>query len=119
MFRSLQNKKGQNTLEYVLMLVFVVGIVMVLFLNEEIFFYSYIPTQDFIHEGSQDLFERALKSPESEVDWVVTGVDQSSVLTDIVNKNISKISLKEHFQLKHETNYTRIYEKVEVEVADR
>ncbi|OGQ15802.1 MAG: hypothetical protein A3B70_04420 [Deltaproteobacteria bacterium RIFCSPHIGHO2_02_FULL_40_11] len=31
MFRSLQNKKGQNTLEYVLMLVFVVGIVMVLF----------------------------------------------------------------------------------------
>jgi len=31
MFRLLQNKKGQNTLEYVLMLVFVVGIALVLF----------------------------------------------------------------------------------------
>ena len=90
---------------------------MALFLNEEIMFYSRIPTREFIHEGSQDLFNKALKNPEHEVDWVITGVDNNNVLTDIVNKEINKQNLNKFFHLSYEDGYTRIYDLTDRKVV--
>lgn len=79
------------------------------FLNEEIFFYSRIPTGDFIHEGSQDLFKRALESPESEVDWVITNKNSSTAFLDIVNQKVSYQSLDKYFGLEYENSFDKIF----------
>lgn len=94
-------------------------ILMALFLNEEVMFYSRITTREFIHEGSQDLFKKALKNPEHEVDWVITGVDNNNVLTDIVNKEINKKNLNKFFHLRYEDDYTRIYDLVDSKVVSK
>jgi hypothetical protein len=85
---------------------------MALFLNEEIFFYSRIRSNEFIHEGSQDLFKKSLKSPQDEVGWLVTGVGDNLVLPDIVSKEVSQGDLEESFRLVYETPYTKIYKRI-------
>lgn len=84
-------------------------VLMALFQNEEVLFYSKIPINQFIHEGSQELFDLTLKDPVKHVDWIVT---VEAGFKDLVTERLSDPKLLENqFFLVYEGAYTHIYKK--------
>jgi hypothetical protein len=84
-------------------------VLMALFQNEEVLFYSKVPTGNFIHEGSQELFDLALSDPVKHVDWVVT---VSAGFVDLVTERLANPAiLEKHFELVYEGACSRIYKK--------
>lgn len=87
------------------------GLVLIeMFKNNDIAFFSRIPLSRFLYEGNQGFWENALKDPQGRVRWVY----MSKRPDDLIRQNLSgSQDFKDEFELVFENDYAQIFRERE------